>query len=887
MDGVTAILTLTAKIRETLLKYLKDVKHAPDTIGRLQEEVKSLQAVVNQQSLDNSRLLLQSLYNQLETKWTEKLKNKWRFKSLKRLFERKYTERKIEELEKLRHDIARALQVDDVEVNLSNNETLGDLHDTTFLQRFPTAQGALLGFQDEKNPTCLKNTRVEALEAIREWTNDSSAKSIFWLNGMAADLEVPRDFEAFQDRTHHGVGNDDIELISRLRTLRQFERLVLKPLKKEFFASKATDPVVLVIDGLDECGKDEDVRFIIDLFASCTRDPQLGFKLKCLISSRPELPVRHGFRGAEGTFQELVLHEIPAEAIEHDIATLLEHELWKVRKYYNELCHPLDKLPSSWPGARNIEVLVKRCVPSFTSAETVCRLLNDQRYGNPDERLNWIIGSKAFDHGSKLEAAYMPVLSNLTTALTDEDERHVIEMFRDIVGPMVALGSALTIDVLSELLSIPKRRVKSLLSQLHSVLHVPVVDQLLVRLLHRSFGDFLINPNRQDTNPFWVDQNKAHSTLAENSLRVMKKHLHEDICRLILPGTRCSDIDSGTIEKHIPSVFRYACLHWVSHMQAGQMVLNDDSHVVSFLEKHLLHWLEAMSLLGSAPESLEMLGTLQTLLHPEKSRGLQVFLLDAMRVVRTNLETITDTPLQIYSSVLVFTPKNSPVRRAFEDNIPRWISMKPHASDSWDQREQISEGHANGVNVVVFSPDGKMVASASSDATVRLWRSEDGTCIRELKGHTDAPKVVVFSSAGILVASASLDSTVQVWRTGDGALLDTFQNIDTERQKFNPLGASTLTNVGVPGDKNGLSTDPMSFGSPVGRSGVLTVSSDGCWIQAGEIPILWIPISFRGDVSSVSGSTVAIDTEMGKVIIMRFGHLPFLSRFLESPSPVN
>ncbi|KAL5596984.1 uncharacterized protein BROUX77_006932 [Berkeleyomyces rouxiae] len=212
MDGLSGVasviqvLTSAVDFSSTLFEYVKDVKNAPDTIRRLHGQVKSLQKAGKQindslespnatkprrkdslnESLEKSRSELQSLYNQLETKWPQTQKGKEGcLKPLKRLFERKYTERKIEELEKLRHDIARALQVDDVEVNLSNNETLGDLHDTTFLQRFPTAQGALLGFQDEKNPTCLKNTRVEALEAIREWTNDSSAKSIFWLNGMA------------------------------------------------------------------------------------------------------------------------------------------------------------------------------------------------------------------------------------------------------------------------------------------------------------------------------------------------------------------------------------------------------------------------------------------------------------------------------------------------------------------------------------------------------------------------------------------------------------------------------------------------------------------------------------------------------------------------------
>ncbi|NDJ25864.1 hypothetical protein GS682_30605 [Nostoc sp. B(2019)] len=73
------------------------------------------------------------------------------------------------------------------------------------------------------------------------------------------------------------------------------------------------------------------------------------------------------------------------------------------------------------------------------------------------------------------------------------------------------------------------------------------------------------------------------------------------------------------------------------------------------------------------------------------------------------------------------------------------------------------EGHTDTVWGVIFSPDGKLLASGSRDQMVKLWRP-DGTLLQTLKGHTDAVTSVSFSPDGQSLASASLDKTVQIWR---------------------------------------------------------------------------------------------------------------------------
>jgi WD40 repeat protein len=73
------------------------------------------------------------------------------------------------------------------------------------------------------------------------------------------------------------------------------------------------------------------------------------------------------------------------------------------------------------------------------------------------------------------------------------------------------------------------------------------------------------------------------------------------------------------------------------------------------------------------------------------------------------------------------------------------------------------KGHESEVHMVVFAPDGKTLASAGADRTVKLWDLATGRVIRSLSGHNDRIVWVAYSPDGKTLASASWDRTVILW----------------------------------------------------------------------------------------------------------------------------
>jgi hypothetical protein len=114
---------------------------------------------------------------------------------------------------------------------------------------------------------------------------------------------------------------------------------------------------------------------------------------------------------------------------------------------------------------------------------------------------------------------------SLTAELDPEEMVRIQELFRRVMGTIVVLFDALSPTSLAMLLDQSKETITSPLGRLHSLLDVPEEEGRLIRLLHPSFREFLLDLQRCSNATFCIDAKEAHRHLFECCLRVMSSFL--------------------------------------------------------------------------------------------------------------------------------------------------------------------------------------------------------------------------------------------------------------------------------------------------------------------------------------------------------------------------
>ena len=120
-------------------------------------------------------------------------------------------------------------------------------------------------------------------------------------------------------------------------------------------------------------------------------------------------------------------------------------------------------------------------------------------------------------------------------------------------------------------------------------------------------------------------------------------------------------------------------------------------------------------------------------------------------------------------NALAFSPDGKTVASAHGDNTVRlWDPITSNETATL-------KGHKERINTLAFSPDSALLASGSADDSIILWDVRENRKHAILTGHRDEIRILTFSPVGRrLLASGSVDGTVRFWNANTGNELSTF-----------------------------------------------------------------------------------------------------------------
>jgi len=784
----------------------------------------------------------------------------------------------------------------------------------------------------------MKGTRRDILFQLEQWLKDEKDKRVFWLNGLAgtgkstiaqtfaemcfadgklgASFFCSRDFEersdlrsifptlSFQLAYRYPrfrqellpvlTENPDVEKESLCS---QMEKLIVGP-----FRTTQT-PTLIVIDALDECQDEEPASALLSVLSRYVGDIPL---VKFLITGRPEHRIRSGFRlkSLRPHTEVFKLHEVESTSVDSDIKLYLKTRFIDIAKNRSNC-----SLVGDWPGPYNIDILCKKAAGFFIFASTVVKFVSSHHHP-PNERLALIV-SLPLDtsHEAKLgiDLLYTQVLSQAFQDV-DSDDHELYSHFKSVVGAVVLIFQPLSIKTLSDLLincGTPAR-MSSSLRTLHSLLLIPENIDKPVRIFHKSFPDFLMDPRRCTDSRFFIDPPIYHNEILLSCLNVMKERLKRNICNLdgytVLSKVKDLPTQRAT---HIGGTLEYACCFWTKHLikvSSDSSGAEDAYQAINeFFETGFLFWIEVLVLmerlnigiyaLNEIQQWCMLVGHIFRLLLGPMLTSVQTgvpdgWTSDSKHFILENFDTISNSPSQIYDSALTHCPSSSWIHECYTEKFPKGVKVvvRPtewgactrtvscinyHTETLAYHNNTIATGLDNDITIfnaltgsqtavlsaqyvisVAFSLDGVLLVSGSYDGTIKLWDVQTGGVVKTFCGHTNMVLSVSISVDNTTIASGSADKTIYLWNIGAGECQVIKEHNDwVTTVSFSPTNPQLLLSASRDGTVQKWDTDGHQIGLPIPGSHV-AFSPDGTQFVScnGSAVTIW---------NTDSGETVA------------------------------
>ncbi|THZ08377.1 hypothetical protein D6C91_10126 [Aureobasidium pullulans] len=264
-----------------------------------------------------------------------------------------------------------------------------------------------------------------------------------------------------------------------------------------------------------------------------------------------------------------------------------------------------------------------------------------------------------------------------------------------------------------------------------------------VRLVHKSVDDYLYEV--QSLTP-QLAMLPSQELIARRCIQVLQTSLCRNIAKLRAVDSEAEEACTKILEK-LSIKIGYSCIHWLDHVtRSGTRRCALTVYV--FLQRHLLHWIEVMSLLNRTDTSREQLLQFEVSIEAMSSgsplpsqrslnlTGLCEFVKSARDFATSNGNLVRRWPLQVYSSSLVFFSSHEGFSKAFAEELPAWISghFVP-VQRMWYPTPSITIEHGHEENVqAMLSKNGERLVTVSHNSC-KIWNLIEPQRFTELQGN--------------------------------------------------------------------------------------------------------------------------------------------------------
>ena len=442
---------------------------------------------------------------------------------------------------------------------------------------------------------CMSGTRIDVLLWIEGWLTNKQDKQVFWLNGLAGtgkstiaqtfaetsflDGKLGASFfcsRGSEDRSNikaifptlaHQLAYrylgfrqellkvlEDNPKVAQNNLDIQMQELIIHPLRA------ACIQTLIIIDALDECKDEEPASALLFVLSKhIDKIPNVKF----FLTGRPEPQTRSGFRSEslQPITEEFELHKVECSSVDKDIRLFFGTKLAGVAKTRSDC-----DLPAGWPSSSELDTLCTKAAGLFIYTSTVVKFVTSKDHP-PTERLADIISlpqSTAKEGKSGIDQLYTEVLEQAFSNIPLDDMEFYLR-FRSIIGAVLLMFNPLPMNALSTLLSMPN--ISTTLRSLHSLLLVPKSKNEPIQILHKSFPDFLMDPERCKDKQFFINPSVHHQEILLLCLNLMKEKLMKNICNLDDYASLDKVEDLPThCKAGIGDALGYACQFWARHL---------------------------------------------------------------------------------------------------------------------------------------------------------------------------------------------------------------------------------------------------------------------------------------------------------------------------------